>query len=81
MDNTLTAVVLQGKQVEMSDVLELRNAANDAKDLRQPLNLREQVCWPWNLLCLSACSRGCALLQKTAAPSTSCLRLQWTRWG
>lgn len=46
MDNTLTVVILQGKQIDMSDVLELRNAVNDAKDLRQPLNLQEQVGWP-----------------------------------
>ena len=46
MDDTLTDGMLQGKPIEMSDVLELRNAANDAKDLRQPLNLQEQVCWP-----------------------------------
>ena len=46
VDDILTDVILQGKQVALSDVLELRNAANDAKDLRQPLNLQEQVRWP-----------------------------------
>ncbi|KAK9850625.1 hypothetical protein WJX84_003967 [Apatococcus fuscideae] len=35
--------ILQGKPVEMSDVLELRNSANDAIDLRQPINLQEQI--------------------------------------
>ncbi|KAK9866453.1 hypothetical protein WJX84_009890 [Apatococcus fuscideae] len=35
--------MLQGKVIEMADVLELRNAANGAKDLRQPVNFQEQL--------------------------------------
>ncbi|KAK9822974.1 hypothetical protein WJX74_010416 [Apatococcus lobatus] len=35
--------ILQGKTVEMPDMLGLRNAANNAKDLRQPVNLQEQL--------------------------------------
>ena len=34
---------MQGKLVEMTDILELCNAANDAHDLRQPLNLQDQI--------------------------------------
>ncbi|KAK9822894.1 hypothetical protein WJX74_001716 [Apatococcus lobatus] len=35
--------MLRGKQIEMPDILELRNAANDVQDLRQPLNLQDQL--------------------------------------
>ena len=59
---------MQGKHVEMTDILELRNAANDAQDLRQPLNLQDQVTF------CSAPSADAALLKLGAigAESLNC---------
>ena len=36
-------LLLQGNKIKITDIVQLRNAANNATDFRQPVNLQEQV--------------------------------------